>query len=281
MSQPRVLVLRTAGTNCDQETVYAWELAGALPERIHVRELIDSPSILDRFAILTIPGGFCYGDDISAGKILAMQMIHHLADPLRKFVDTGRLILGICNGFQALVKAGLLPGFSGGRASCPPSDPSTLSHTTSDGSPSATLPAQTVTLTNNDSARFEDRWIHLRSSPRPNAFLPDERILAMPIAHGEGKLVADDEVRRRLHEGGHVTLTYCDARGKPGPYPINPNGSQDDIAGLVDATGQVLGLMPHPERHVDPKQHPEWTRRRTDTADGRIIFETAVRTASQ
>ncbi|HQA46145.1 MAG TPA: phosphoribosylformylglycinamidine synthase subunit PurQ, partial [Phycisphaerae bacterium] len=155
MNRPKVLVLRTAGTNCDQETVYAWELAGAEPERIHVRELIESPSILDRFAILTIPGGFSYGDDISAGKILAMQLIHHLAEPLRRFVDSGRLVLGICNGFQVLVKAGLLPGFA------------------PDGQSSATEPAgQTVTLTNNDSARFEARWVYLRSSARPNAFLP-------------------------------------------------------------------------------------------------------------
>ncbi|HOB76599.1 MAG TPA: phosphoribosylformylglycinamidine synthase I [Phycisphaerae bacterium] len=263
MNRPKVLVLRTAGTNCDQETVYAWELAGAEPERIHVRELIESPSILDRFAILTIPGGFSYGDDISAGKILAMQLIHHLAEPLRRFVDSGRLVLGICNGFQVLVKAGLLPGFA------------------PDGQSSATEPAgQTVTLTNNDSARFEARWVYLRSSARPNAFLPDERILALPVAHGEGKLVAaNDEVRRRLHSGGHIALTYCDAQGRPGPYPINPNGSHDDIAGLVDATGRILGLMPHPERHVDPRQHPEWTSRQTDEADGRIIFQTAVKNA--
>lgn len=264
MNRPKVLVLRTAGTNCDQETVYAWELAGAEPQRVHVRELIDSPSILDRFAILTIPGGFSYGDDISAGKILAMQLIHHLADSLRKFVDSGRLVLGICNGFQVLVKAGLLPGFS------------------ADGQPSPGEPAaQSVTLTNNDSARFEARWVHLRSSARPNAFLPGERILALPVAHGEGKLVAaNDEVRRRLRAGGHIALTYCDAQGQPGPYPINPNGSEDEIAGLVDATGRILGLMPHPERHVDSRQHPEWTRRGTDEADGRIIFQTAVRTAT-
>lgn len=277
MNQPKVLVLRTAGTNCDQETVYAWELAGAAPERLHVRELIDTPSTLNRFAILTIPGGFSYGDDISAGKILAMQLIHHLADSLRRFVDSGRLVLGICNGFQVLVKAGLLPGFandgppSAGDRSGEPAKGRT--------SPSRPL-SQTVTLTDNDSARFEARWIYLRSAARPNAFLPDERILALPVAHGEGKLVAaNDEVRHRLRTGGHIALTYCDAEGRPGPYPINPNGSEDEIAGLVDATGRILGLMPHPERHVDPRQHPEWTRRNTDEADGRIIFQTAVKNA--
>lgn len=263
MSQPRVLILRTAGTNCDQETVHAWELAGAAPERVHVRELIETPARLDDFAILTIPGGFSYGDDIAAGKILAVQLVHHLAEPLRRFVDRGRLVLGICNGFQVLVKAGLLPGFA-----------------TDDQAPAARRMEQSVTLANNDSARFEARWIHLKSSGRPNAFLPDERIMTMPVAHGEGRLVtAGDDVRARLRSGGHIALTYCDAAGRPGPYPVNPNGSEDEIAGLVDATGRVLGLMPHPERHVYPQQHPEWASRRTDAADGRVFFETAVRTA--
>ncbi len=253
MATPRVLIVRTAGTNCDAETVHAWELAGARAERLHIRELIDNPSRLKQFEILTIPGGFSYGDDIAAGKILANQMIHHLADPLREFVASGRLVLGICNGFQVLVKAGLLPGGGNG------------------------LGRQDVTLTNNDSARFEARWVHLRSR-RACAFLPDDRIVSLPIAHGEGKLVsADPSVRQRLRERGHVALTYCDAEGRPGPYPVNPNGSEDDIAGLVDESGRILGLMPHPERHVEPTQHPEWTRRGTDVADGRIFFETAVR----
>ncbi|GMU21659.1 MAG: hypothetical protein AMXMBFR13_17500 [Phycisphaerae bacterium] len=272
MSKPKVLILRTAGTNCDLETAHAWELAGANPQRVHVRELIDAPARLDDFAILTIPGGFSYGDDIAAGKILAVQLVHHLADRLKRFIEAGRLVLGICNGFQVLVKAGLLPGFADNDGPG-----------ATDPGPGATAPAaarvrQTVTLTDNDSARFEDRWIHLRTSVRANAFLPDERVIALPIAHGEGKLVsAGEDVRRRLHTGGHVALTYCDSKGKPGPYPINPNGSEDDIAGLVDATGQVLGLMPHPERHVYGTQHPEWTRGRPEAGDGRVFFETAVR----
>lgn len=261
MAQVKVMILRTAGTNCDQETVHAWELAEATPQRVHVRELVRQPKLLGEFGILTIPGGFSYGDDISAGKILATQMIHYLSDALLRFVERGRLVLGICNGFQVLVKAGLLPGTDRDRV-----------HDSAD--------AQLVTLTQNDSARFEDRWIHLRSSPRANAFVPPDRILAMPIAHGEGKLVArDDKVRWALAEQGHIALTYCDADGRPGPYPINPNGSEMDIAGLTDATGRVLGLMPHPERHVHPTQHPFWTRRPDAPADGRIVFETAVRTA--
>lgn len=259
MSKPKVMILRTAGTNCDEETAHAWELAGAETRRVHVRELADHPDQLRDYAILTIPGGFSYGDDISAGKILANQMVHHLADALREFMAAGKLILGICNGFQVLVKAGLLPGTLPGRAA-------------------SQANGQTVTLTQNDSARFEARWIHLRSW-QECAFLPAEAVLAMPIAHGEGKLVAaDDKVLAQLKDGGHIALTYCDAEGKPGPYPVNPNGSQLDIAGMIDATGRILGLMPHPERHVYPTQHPEWTRRTNDTGDGRIVFENAVRT---
>jgi len=261
MSKPKVIVLRTAGTNCDQETVHAWELAGAVTQRVHVRELIDRPSILDEFGILTIPGGFSYGDDISAGKILATQMIHHLSDALTRFVADGKLVLGICNGFQVLVKAGLLPGKL-------------------DNGKGDSAGRQPVTLTQNDSDRFEDRWICLKSTNAPNAFVPPGVILEMPIAHGEGKLVAaDDNIRLQLATANRVALTYCDIEGKPGPYPINPNGSDDDIAGLIDATGRVLGLMPHPERHVHPTQHPLWTRRPDAKPDGRVIFESAVRAA--
>ncbi len=257
MSRPKVLVLRTAGTNCDAETVHAWELAGADPLRLHVNELIDTPGRLQEFGILTIPGGFSYGDDIAAGKILARQLLGHLSDALRDFVAAGRLVLGICNGFQVLVKAGLLPGGE--------NEP---------------VGPQAVTLTNNDSARFEDRWIHMKASSKGCAFVPPGVTVALPIAHGEGKLVSRDaEVRARLRRDGHIALTYCDAEGRPGPYPINPNGSEDDIAGLCDRTGRVFGLMPHPERFVYATQHPEWTRRRDGHADGRLFFETAVECA--
>jgi phosphoribosylformylglycinamidine synthase len=271
MSKPKVLILRTAGTNCDAEAVHAWELAGAEPQRLHVNELIEQPQRLREFAILTIPGGFSYGDDIAAGKILARRMIDHLSDPIRDFVAADRLILGICNGFQVLVKAGLLPGF----------EESESSDGDADQSAGAPLGKQVVTLTNNDSARFEDRWIHMISSERGCAFVPPHIQVSLPIAHGEGKLVTmDNAIRARLRKGGHIALTYCDSNGEPGSYPINPNGSEDDIAGLCDRTGRVFGLMPHPERFVYATQHPEWTRRKghpDDRTDGRIFFETAVK----
>jgi len=137
-----------------------------------------------------------------------------------------------------------------------------------------------MTLTQNDSARFEDRWIHLRSGGRANAFLPPDRILTMPIAPGEGKLVAADRATLdRVIAGGHAALTYCDAQGHPGGYPVNPNGSEGHIAGLIDDTGRILGLMPHPERHIHATQHPQWTRRKADLGDGRLLFETAMQSA--
>ena len=255
MAKPKVIILRTAGTNCDEETAYAWQLVGAETQRLHVSALIAAPQRLQEFDILTLPGGFSYGDDISAGKILANQLIYHLSNSLQEFVSRGGLVLGICNGFQVLVKAGLLPGW-----------------------PAVNGRRQVVTLTQNDSARFEDRWIQMRSGTRPNAFIPPDTIVALPIAHGEGKLVsADSAVRERLRQGGHIALTYCDSQGRPGPYPINPNGSEDDAAALTDATGRIFGLMPHPERYVRPTQHPEWTRQPADHADGRLFFETALR----
>jgi len=259
----KALILRTAGTNCDEETAHAWELAGAQPERIHIRELAEKPDRLANASILTIPGGFSYGDDISAGKILAGQLVHYLADAIQEFVSAGKLVLGICNGFQVLVKAGLLPGNADG------TDKTHHAKTT-----------QRVTLTQNDSAKFEDRWVHLLSTGKASAFLPEGKILAMPIAHAEGKLVAaDDTVRQDLLKRGHIAIAYCDENGQPGPYPINPNGSEHHIAGLTDRTGRILGLMPHPERHVHPTQHPQWTRRPNEKPDGRILFETAVNTA--
>lgn len=263
MSRPKAVILRTAGTNCDLETAHAWELAGAAPERVHVRELIDCPAQLQEASILTIPGGFSYGDDISAGKILAVQVVRYLSDAIAAFIEAGKLVLGICNGFQVLVKAGLLPG-----------GPSI-------GRPAGkAAPAQRVTLTRNDSARFEDRWVFLHATSRASAFLPASTVLAMPVAHAEGKVVAASSmVRHQLVEGGHIALTYCDIHGDPGGYPVNPNGSELHIAGLTDSTGRILGLMPHPERHMHLTQHPTWTRWRNERPDGRVVFETAVNTA--
>jgi len=254
MSEVRALVLRAAGINCDVETQFALELAGAEADRVHVNRLIEDKSLLDRYQILVFPGGFSYGDDVAAGKILANQVVHHLAEPIRNFIAQGKLVLGICNGFQVLVKMGILPG---GEA----------------------MKQEDVTITYNDSGKFEDRWVHLIPQSDRCVFLEPERHIYLPIAHGEGKVVTnDDATLERLRSEGYIAYKYVDADGQEGPYPINPNGSVDSIAGLTDSTGRVLGLMPHPERFVRRTHHPHWSRLGEDLdPDGIKIFRNAVK----
>jgi phosphoribosylformylglycinamidine synthase len=262
MSQIRAIVLRAAGINCDLETQHAFELAGAAADRVHINRIIEDKSLLDGYQILVVPGGFSYGDDVAAGKILANQIKHHLYEQVRKFIDAGKLVLGICNGFQVLVKTGILPG-----------------NDTQDA----------VTITYNDSNKFEDRWVYLAPVTDRCVFIEKGRRIYLPIAHGEGKIVTKDQpTLEKLQSGGFVAFKYVDENGNEGGYPVNPNGSMASIAGLTDSTGRVLGLMPHPERHVRFTQHPRWTRRTSDEAratshgndaDGITIFNNAVKYA--
>jgi phosphoribosylformylglycinamidine synthase subunit PurQ / glutaminase len=263
--QPSTLILRTAGTNCDLETAFAFEKAGAKTESIHVNRLLENPSLLERFQILAFPGGFSYGDDIAAGKILANQLMRHLHEPLRDFVAAGKPIIGICNGFQVLVKTDLLPGPVGG------------------------VSGQTATLTNNDCHRFIDRWVHLAPRGKRCMWTCGIKAIELPIAHGEGKFVpANAAVHQGLWHNEQVALVYTAPDGSipEGAPPHNPNGSTDDIAGVCDPTGLVFGLMPHPERHLDPTQHPDWNRRKAQgklpaEGDGLQIFRNAVTYASE
>jgi len=258
MAEVRALVLRAAGVNCDMETRHALELAGAEADRIHVNRLIEDKSLLDRYHIVVFPGGFSYGDDVAAGRILANQLVHHLADPIRRFIDDGKLVLGICNGFQVLVKMGVLPG-------------------------NGAFKQEQVTITYNDSGKFEDRWVHLLPQTDRCVFIEPQRQIYLPIAHGEGKVVtADAATLERLKSEGYVAYKYVGPDGEEGPYPINPNGSVESIAGLTDSTGRVMGLMPHPERFVRRTQHPHWTRLGEDLdPDGIKIFRNAVRYAQE
>lgn len=252
MGAPRVIVVRAAGINCDAETVRAWELAGAAAERVHVNRLIERPALLGDYDVLTVPGGFSYGDDISAGKILASQLARNLAEEIARFRELGKLVLGICNGFQVLVKAGLLPG--------------------------ADLGGQ-VTIAGNDSGKFEDRWVRLRADTSRCPFLEKGELLEMPVAHAEGRVtVASAQTLGALRRADRIAFRYVGADGAAPVYPANPNGSDDGIAGLVDETGRVLGLMPHPERHVFSTQHPLWTRRRGEgEPDGLTLFRRLAR----
>jgi phosphoribosylformylglycinamidine synthase I len=254
MAQVQAVVLRAAGINCDMETEHALELAGAKAQRVHINRIIEDKALLDKFHILVFPGGFSYGDDVAAGKILANQVIHHLSQAVRKFVDDGKLVLGICNGFQVLVKAGILPGNNADHR-------------------------QSVTITYNDSGKFEDRWVYLSPQTDKCVFIEPGRQIYLPVAHGEGKVVTcDDAALERLKSQDHIAFKYVDRNSSAGDYPVNPNGSVDSIAGLTDTTGRVMGLMPHPERFVRPTQHPHWTRlKNIQDGDGMMVFNRAVR----
>jgi len=252
MAIPRALILRAPGANCDEETQFAFEKAGAVADRIHINRLREQPALLHRYQILTVPGGFTYGDDVAAGKILANQLTHFLGEALRRFRDAEKLILGICNGFQALLKAGLL---------VPPDEDGPL-----------------ATLTGNRAGKFEDRWIYLQATPGRCPFLTGYQRLHVPVAHGEGRFICRQPwILRGLEQAGQVVLRFVDADGRPGPYPVNPNGSEGDVAGVCDPSGRVLGLMPHPERHVLPTQHPRWTRLGlAPKGEGLRLFRNAV-----
>jgi phosphoribosylformylglycinamidine synthase I len=256
---PRTLILRTAGTNCDGETAFAFEKAGFAAQRLHINRLLESPSQLRDYQALAIPGGFSYGDDIAAGRIFANQIAHHLRDALLDFIAAGKPIIGICNGFQVLVKTDLLPGPLAGRT------------------------GQTCTLTNNDNGRFTDRWVHVAARSSKCIWTAGLAPLDLPIAHGEGKFVpADEAVRKALKENDQIALVYTRPDGSTagGVAPYNPNGSVDDIAGICDSSGLVFGLMPHPERHLSPMQHPAWTSRTIDPNEdgpGLQIFRNAYR----
>ena len=255
MTQVKAIVLRAAGINCDMETKHALELAGAEAQRVHINRIIEDKKLLEEFQILVFPGGFSYGDDVAAGKILANQVVQHLSEPIRKFIDDGKLVLGICNGFQVLVKTGILPGEDSSRRQ------------------------EDVTITYNDSGKFEDRWVYLAPQTERCIFIERDREVYLPVAHAEGKVVTKDEsTLERLKLQEHVAFKYVDKNGEEGGYPVNPNGSVDSIAGLTDGTGRVLGLMPHPERHVRPTQHPHWSRLKDKTdPDGMTIFNNAVK----
>ena len=258
-NKPKAIILRTAGTNCDYETRYALEKAGADVDLVHVNQLVKDKGLLSSYHIFVLPGGFTYGDDIAAGKVLANQLRHHLLDELTRFVDDGKLVIGICNGFQVLIKMGLLPGINGTQ-------------------PSFNEYRQEFTLTYNDSNKFEDRWVYLKSFSDKSVFIDNDCMLYIPIAHAEGKFVAGNGGElENLGKSGQIIFKYVDKDGNIANYPWNPNGSLDNIAGICDSTGRVLGMMPHPERYIEPTQHPRWTREGLKAeGDGIAIFRNAV-----
>ena len=252
----KTIVLTGFGINCEHETAHAFALAGSEVRLVHLNDLIEAPEQLREYKILAIPGGFSFGDDVASGRILANRLRYALGGPLKEFVDAGKLAIGICNGFQVMVKMGLLPLRSGEFA-------------------------QEVTVTHNNSSRFEDRWVHLAVDGGTKCVWLDgmERLEA-PIRHGEGKFIPrDDTLQEALRSGGQVALRYANASGRPaeGAYPANPNGSVDDVAGICDPSGRLFGLMPHPEAFLCRTNHPRWTREDLPAEGaGLAIFRNAV-----
>jgi len=268
LTVPRALVLRAPGINRDEDAAAAIELAGGQADRIHVNRVVESATRLADYALLIIPGGFSYGDHLGAGNLLAIDLIHRLSEQLRAFVADGRPVIGICNGFQVLVKSGILPGVAVERSNVGTFERSMA----------------LATLTDNASRQFECRWVHLAADPGSRcAFTRGlERPIEVPVAHGEGRFVARDRAALdALRAGGQVALRYVAADGGAAEYPANPNGSDDAIAGVCNPQGNVLGLMPHPEDAIVPHQHPRWTREpRRAEGDGLAIFRNAVRYAA-
>nr|HID57648.1 phosphoribosylformylglycinamidine synthase subunit PurQ [Desulfobacterales bacterium] len=243
MNEVQVLVLTGFGLNCDRETAYSFRLAGASASSVHINSLIFGEVSLDKFHILAFDGGFSWGDDHGAGVIHAVRFKYRLGKELRRFIGEGKLIIGICNGFQVLVNMGLLPGFDGD------------------------YETRLVALTSNDCGNFRDDWVWLRTNEKsPCVFTQGLDFIELPIRHGEGKFYSDPVTIKRLFDQEQVVLQYSmpDGRLAGGVFPFNPNGSFQDIAGICDPTGRIFGLMPHPEAYNHWTNHPDWTRKKEE-----------------
>ena len=241
MKKVNALILTGFGLNCDTETAHVFELAGACAHKVHINRLVSGEIKLQDFHILAFGGGFSWGDDHGAGVIQALKLKNHIGKDLLDFIEQGKLIIGICNGFQALVNLGLLPGLD------------------------ADYTRRSVSVTYNDCGNFRDQWVHLKANPdSPCIFTKDMSLAEYPVRHGEGKFIADTAILNTLNANNQIVLQYANPAGEPanGSFPLNPNGSMMDIAGICDPTGKIFGLMPHPEAYSHFTNHPDWTRQK-------------------
>lgn len=261
--RPKVCVLRSDGANCDEELFYAFAKFGASPEFVQVNEIRNKSKKLKDFQIFALPGGFSYGDDIASGKVLAIELISFFREQLSEFVVKKGIILGICNGFQTLVRTGLLPYDNLGQMD--------------------------ATLTQNESGHFECRWVKIKTEKSKCTFLPGGELLDIAVNHGEGKFFTDPKTLNKIENDQLVVARYVNENGRPTQkYPANPNGALNAIAAISDPSGRILGMMPHPEKFVDITQHPNWRRqkllpngRRVTKPHGAIIFENLIKFAKQ
>lgn len=257
----KTIVLRVDGSSGVEETVTAFKKAGSEVDLVHIDKLKRKEKPLEDYQILCIAGSSAYGDYISAGKILAVKLKYVLGKDIKKFIDEGKLVLGICNGFQSLVKIGFLPALDG------------------------LLGKQEATLALNDSGRFIDRWVYLKHENKGKCVFTRgiKDIIHIPVNHAEGKFVADRDVIKRLEENDQIVFKYVDPDSNYADFPWNPNGSMDNIAGICNPEGNVFGLMPHPEKFIHKWMHPYWTRlsELSDVGDGFIIFKNAVEFAKK
>lgn len=253
--KPKVCILRTDGTNCDEELFYAFKKYGAEPYYVHVNQLRNKAEKLKKFQILAIPGGFSYGDDVTSGKILAIELVSFLKEEIQDFINKKGLVLGICNGFQVLVRTGLLP----------------FGH----------LGEMDATLAQNESGHFECRWVKIKIEDNKAVLLKpyENQIVEIAVNHGEGRFFGSPDIIKKVEKEKLVFCRYVNGDGRPTKsYPANPNGAVNSIAGVTDPSGRILGLMPHPEKIVDLTQHPNW-RRGNVKAMGGFIFEGMVKYA--
>lgn len=255
----KACIIRVGGTNCDFETKVALEDLGVRADIVHMNQLLKRRVSLEDYSLLVIPGGFSYGDYVRAGAIWGKKLALKMRRDLERFIDEGKAVIGICNGFQVLVEAGVLPGLNG------------LSD------------HPEVALATNSSAKYECRWVYLKyqlSRCKLLSKVAYGAVLRIPVGHGEGKFVASEEILEKITELGLVVFTYCKPDGSPanGEYPYNPNGSMLDIAGICNKEGNVMGMMPHPERAYFGWQMPDWTLQEEPAVygDGRVIFESIV-----
>jgi len=255
----KVLILSGYGINCENETKYGFELTGVQADRVHINELISGQKHLKDYQIMALPGGFAFGDDLGAGKVLANKFRYNLGEQLQEFIRDGKLIIGICNGFQAMVRLGVLPGFDN------------------------KYDKEDVTLTFNASGRFENRWVHLKMNPNSNCiWAKGIDMIYLPVRHGEGKFLSkNEEIRKRLRAQNQIVAQYVDEAGNLADYPYCPNGAQDNIAAICDSTGRIFGIMPHPEAFLFPQNHPRWTREKVEKGEGLKILKNAVEFAER